>query len=361
MHVEHDVEKSGKASVLRHVDNRNSNCYDCQTPQGFLMNKPTYRIVEANGLKLRIAEQGQGPLVLFCHGFPETSHAWRHQLRALAAAGYRAVAPDLRGFGGSDQPEQVEAYKVLDVIGDLVALVKVLGERQAVLVGNDWGATIAWQAARLRPDCFRAVAALGVPMMGRAPMLPSRLFPKTDHAWFYTHYFSEEGLAEKDLEADTTTSLRRILFSASGNAGPRDDLSTPNPFGMLSRSNGLIETLPEPGGIPDWLEPSDFAEFVAAFDVSGFRGGLNYYRNLDRNWAIDAAFEDLRVEVPALYLVGERDTSLAMPGMKDIIDAMPTLVPKLRVSRVIPNAGHWLQQEAASRVNSELLQFLGAL
>lgn len=325
------------------------------------MTNPIFRIVEANGLKLRIAEQGHGPLVLLCHGFPETSHAWRHQLQALAVAGYRAVAPDLRGFGGSERPEQVEAYKALDVIGDLVALVKVLGERQAVLVGNDWGATIAWQAARLRPDCFRAVAALGVPMMGRAPMPPSQLFPKTDQAWFYIHYFLEEGLAEEELEADTATSLRRIFFSASGNAGPRDDLSTPNPFGMLPRRSGLIATLPEPGDIPDWLESSDFSKFVEAFDESGFRGALNYYRNLDRNWAIDAAFEGLRVEVPALYLVGERDTGLAIPGMKDIIDAMPTLVPRLRFSSVIPKAGHWLPQEAASRVNAELLRFLDAL
>jgi pimeloyl-ACP methyl ester carboxylesterase len=325
------------------------------------MTNPIFRIVEANGLKLRIAEQGHGPLVLLCHGFPETSHAWRHQLQALAVAGYRAVAPDLRGFGGSERPEQVEAYKALDVIGDLVALVKVLGERQAVLVGNDWGATIAWQAARLRPDCFRAVAALGVPMMGRAPMPPSQLFPKTDQAWFYIHYFLDEGLAEEELEADTATSLRRIFFSASGNAGPRDDLSTPNPFGMLPRRSGLIATLPEPGDITDWLESSDFSKFVEAFDESGFRGALNYYRNLDRNWAIDAAFEGLRVEVPALYLVGERDTGLAIPGMKDIIDAMPTLVPRLRFSSVIPKAGHWLPQEAASRVNAELLRFLDAL
>lgn len=137
-----------------------------------------HRFIEANGIRLHVAEQGNGPLVLLCHGFPETSHAWRHQLAALAQAGFHAVAPDLRGYGLSECPEDIGQYTTLDVIGDLVALVGVLGESQAVVVGNDWGATIAWQAAMLRPDRFRGVAALGVPMMSRAPCAPSRLFPQ---------------------------------------------------------------------------------------------------------------------------------------------------------------------------------------
>lgn len=320
-----------------------------------------HRIIEANGLKLQIAEQGQGPLVLLCHGFPETSHAWRHQLKDLAAAGYRAVAPDLRGYGGSECPPDTASYSALDIVGDLVALVRQLGESQAVVVGNDWGATIAWQAARLRPDCFRAVVALGVPMMGRPPIPPSHLFPKTDQFWFYVHYFLEEGLAERELDADVATALRRIFFSASGSAGPRNEPGTPNPFGMLPRPGGLIASIPEPNGLPGWLEKAEFDEFVQAFKKSGFRGGLNYYRNLDRNWAIDAAFEGLHIQVPALYLVGERDTGLAIPGMKEIISAMPDLVPNLRASHIIPNAGHWLQQEAPALVNSELIQFLDSL
>lgn len=171
---------------------------------------PFQHFVETNGIKLHVAEQGQGPLVLLCHGFPETSHAWRHQLPALAAAGFRAVAPDLRGYGKSDAPRDVAAYAVMDVLGDLVALVKALGERQAVVVGGDWGATLAWHAALVRPDVFRAVAALGVPMMGRAPMAPSRLFPQTDEAWFYTHYFTEPDTAERELQRDVTVTLRKI-------------------------------------------------------------------------------------------------------------------------------------------------------
>lgn len=325
------------------------------------MTMTRHHTVCAQGLHFQVAEQGQGPLVLLCHGFPETSHAWRHQLPALAQAGYRAVAPDLRGFGGSDCPSSVEAYGLLELVGDLVGLVDALGEQQAVVVGNDWGATLAWQAARLRPDRFRAVAGLGVPLMGRAPMLPSQLFPKMDDAWFYIHYFLEPGLAEHELQADVELSLRKIYFAASGEAGPRDEATTPNPFGMVSRRQAFLDTLPTPTKLPSWLTSEDMSTFVKAFSRTGFAGGLNYYRNLDRNWRCEAAFDGLRVEVPALFMVGERDTGLVMPGMKDIIQAMPALAPQLRGSHVIPGAGHWLPQEAPDAVNSALLDFLRAL
>lgn len=319
-----------------------------------------HRFIEANGIRLHVAEQGNGPLVLLCHGFPETSHAWRHQLAALAQAGFHAVAPDLRGYGLSECPEDIGQYTTLDVIGDLVALVGVLGESQAVVVGNDWGATIAWQAAMLRPDRFRGVAALGVPMMGRAPCAPSRLFPQNEQAWFYTHYFSECGLADRELALDVGATLRKIYFSASGDVGVRD-ASTPNPFGLVPRDKPYLDTLDDFPSLPNWLGAADLEEFVHAFEVSGFRGGLNYYRNLDRNWETQAAFEGLRIEVPALYLVGERDTGLAMPGMREMIDAMPKTVPNLRTSEVVAAAGHWLPQEAPGVVNAALIEFLNGL
>lgn len=316
--------------------------------------------IEANGIRLHVAEQGKGPLVLLCHGFPETSHAWRHQLAALAQAGFHAVAPDLRGYGLSDCPEGIGQYTTLDVVGDLVALVGVLGESEGVIVGNDWGATIAWQAAMLRPDRFRGVVALGVPMMGRAPLAPSRLFPQNDQAWFYTHYFSKRGLAESELKRNVAATLRKIYFSASGDVGVRD-ASTPNPFGLVPRDKQYLDTLGDFPSLPDWLGSADLEAFVRAFNVSGFLGGLNYYRNLDRNWEMQAAFEGLRIEVPALYLVGERDTGLAMPGMREIIDAMPKIVPNLRKSAVVPTAGHWLPQEAPDVVNAALVEFLREL
>jgi pimeloyl-ACP methyl ester carboxylesterase len=323
------------------------------------MTSPTSAMIETNGVRLHVTEQGEGPVILLLHGFPETSHSWRNQLPALAAAGYRAVAPDLRGYGRSDCPADASRYTTLDIVGDLVGLLDAIGARQAVVVGNDWGATIAWQAAQTRPDRFRAVVALGVPFMARAPMAPSRLFPQDAHAWFYTHYFSHAS-AKDELENNVATTLRKIYFAASGDAGTRDGHS-PNPFAMVSKDLGYLAPLPEPVQPPSWLSAADMAACVGTFTHSGFQGGLNYYRNLDRNWELQAAFDGLPVHVPALYMVGERDTGLAMPGMKEIIAGMAAVVPDLRGSHVIPEAGHWLQQEAAKDVNKSLTGFLGTL
>jgi len=317
----------------------------------------TQSFIETNGVRLSVATQGAGPLVLLLHGFPETSYAWRHQLTGLSNAGFRAVAPDLRGFGLSDCPIEPGRYTTLDIIGDLVGIMDALGEKNAVVVGNDWGATIAWQAALLRPDRFRAVVALGVPMMGRAPISPSRIFPQNEQAWFYTHYFSQPGQAESELELDVAATLRKLYFWASGDAGPRDQ-KTPNPFGLVARQAGLLGALPEPASPPTWLDKADFDAFVRAYKASGFRGGLNYYRNLDRNWELQAAFNGLLVQTPALYLVGEYDTGLAIPGMREIIGDMRKLVPNLRDSQIIQRAGHWLQQEAPDLVNTAVIEFL---
>ena len=176
----------------------------------------------------------------------------------------------------------------------------------------------------------------------------------------YTHYFSQVGLAEAELERDAAATLRKIYFWASGDAAPRIE-ETPNPFTFVPRQAGLLDTLPEPATLPTWLDSADWNIFVGAFKKSGFRGGLNYYRNLDRNWALQAAFDGLTVQVPALYLVGEHDTGLAMPGMCEIIHAMPKFVPDLRGSHVIARAGHWLQQEAPDQVNRTVIEYLRSL
>lgn len=313
-------------------------------------------------IRMSIIEAGHGPLVLLCHGFPETKYAWRHQIAALAHAGYRAVAPDMRGYGKTEAPEHPDQYTVFHAVGDLVALLDALGEQQAVLVGHDWGATVAWQAALMRPDRFRAVVALSVPMMGLPPMSPSRIFPQDDESLFYTLYFQDPNGAEAEFGRDVSLTLHKLIFAASGEAGPRlPGDSTPNPFGMVSRSMGLLQSLPEPSSLPDWLCALDFNRLVQDFETSGFRGGLNYYRNLDRNWELQHVAAGMPITVPALFMIGERDTGLSIPGMDQIIAEMPTLVPDLRGSHIIPEAGHWLQQERPKEVSTAILRFMESI
>jgi len=323
------------------------------------MTQLNYREVEANGLRMRIADHGEGPLVLLCHGFPEAAYAWRHQLIALADEGYRAVAPDLRGFGCTDAPAEVEAYALQLLVGDMVALLDTLVAESAVIVGNDWGATLAWHAALLRPDRFTAVAAIGVPIMGRPPIPPTQLFPQTDDALFYTLYFQDEGVAEAEFESDIRRTLLKIYYSACGEAGSREPLDgTPNPFAMVSRRDGLLAPLPMPRRGLSWLTDGDLAAFEADYSKSGFRGGLNLYRNLDRNWTFHAALSGRTVDVPALYMVGTRDTGLAMPGMQQMIEGQKMLTPQLRDPIYLKECGHWAQQERPDQVNELLVTFL---
>lgn len=320
------------------------------------------RIVETSTIKMNVVEQGDGPLILFCHGFPETSHAWRHQIPALAAAGFRAVAPDMRGYGETERPASVDEYTVFHLVGDMVALLDALRADTAIIVGNDWGATIAWRAAQMRPDRFRAVVAMSVPMMGQPPLPPTRMFPQTGEALLYALYFQEAGLAEAEFEADTRRTLRKLLFAASGEAGPRHPGDgTPNPFGMVSRRDGLLPALPDPQVMPDWLTETDLEANVRAFTQSGFTGGLNYYRNLDRNWQLLASLAGLKIQIPSLFMVGERDTGLSIPGMQDIIRAMPALVPQLAETLVVPGSGHWLPQERPGIVNDAIIGFTNRL
>jgi pimeloyl-ACP methyl ester carboxylesterase len=305
-----------------------------------------------------VLDEGRGPAVLLCHGFCEAAHAWRHQIDALANAGFRAIAPDMRGYGLTESPVEIDEYTVFHMIGDMIALLDALEVRHAVIVGSDWGATIAWQAARLRPDRFRGVVALGVPMMASTPRMPTSYFPESDDALFYVRYFQHPGVAEAELEADADLTMRRLLFGASGDAGPRgEDDRTPNPFGMVSRANGLLAALPDPEPLPPWLPRPALDALVSSYRASGFRGGLNYYRNLDRNWQLLAAFDGVPVMVPARFLIGERDPGLSIPGMRDIISEMPRLVPNLQASRILTEAGHWLQQERPLDVNEEVIRF----
>jgi pimeloyl-ACP methyl ester carboxylesterase len=326
------------------------------------MSEVTHRFLETNGLRMHVAEQGEGPLVILCHGFPESRYSWRHQLAALAAAGFHAVAPDMRGYGQTDRPEAIDQYTILHLVGDMVGLLDALGDRTAVIAGHDWGAPVAWHAALMRPDRFRAVVGLSVPFRPRGSTRPTTAMPRTDDAWFYQLYFQEPGLAEAELERDARVTIRRLLYTGSGDVPRRSStLASPDAVGMVPRRGGLLSRTVEPGALPTWLTEADIDYYAGQFATTGFRGGLNWYRNIDRSWEVLAPFAGARVTVPALYLAGDRDLVVHFRGMDQLLPNLTRFVPELRKSVMLPGCGHWTQQERPEEVNAEMIEFLRGL
>ena len=314
-----------------------------------------HRTVESNGIRIHLAERGVGPLVLLCHGFPEGWYSWRHQLEALAAAGYRAVAPDMRGYGNTEIPCDVGSFTVLHHVGDMVGVVNALGYDHAVIVGHDWGAPVAWTAALSRPDVFRAVAALSVPFSRRPTDPPTTLMPITDKSMWYALYFQSPGVAEVELERDVRSSLRSMLASGFGESQPSDELL------MVSAEYGLLAGMRHLAPLPLWLEEKDLDYFTEQFSKTGFVGGLNWYRNMDRNWELLADFAETQIKVPALFIYGDRDVVARFPGMSAVIDTLSDRVPGLRRALRLTNCGHWTQQEKPAEVNKALIDFLDEL
>jgi pimeloyl-ACP methyl ester carboxylesterase len=318
------------------------------------MPEVTHRMVETNGIRLHVAEQGSGPLVILCHGFPECWYSWRHQLRTLAEAGFHAVAPDLRGYGRSDRPEGVEKYTLLHDLGDIVGLVDALGAGPAVIAGHDVGATIAWQAALLRPDRFRAVIALSVPFRPGGfgvSVPPTTLMPQNEDAVFYQLWLQTPE-AEAALGRDLRRSFRAQFYSLSG------DRPAAGGFvgGMVPRKGA---PLANPVSLPAWITETDIEVYVTEFTQSGFGGPLGWYRNLDRSWELMAPFAGAAVTVPALYMAGDRDFVAAV--YSKFIAAQSALVPKLRPPIVLAGCGHWTEQERAPEVNAAMIDFLRSL
>ena len=320
------------------------------------MAQPNFETVATNSIHLRVALAGQGPLVVLVHGWPESWYSWRHQIPALAEAGYRVAAPDARGYGGSDKPEAIEAYAIKEMCADIAGLVTALGETQAVLVGHDWGAPIVWNTALFHPEKVRAVVGLSVPHTGRGPAPRIELFRNIyKDRFFYQLYFQEPGVAEAELEADVRTSLRKIYYWASGEAiaaGIR--LHKP-------ADAKLLDDLPDPEPFPAWLTPVDLDYYVGEFQQSGFRGPLNRYRTSRLDFEHQAAVADKCVAQPAAFIAGSLEPVLHyLPGV-DLIETMRTRVADLRLVRLIEGAGHWVQQERPEEVNAALTTFLRGL
>jgi len=306
--------------------------------------------ITTNGIKMHVASAGKGPLVLLCHGWPESWYSWRHQLKALAEAGYRAVAPDMRGYGQTDKPEAIDQYTLLQLTGDMVGAVDALGFKDAVIVGHDWGAPVAWHSALFRPDKFKAVAGLSVPFRPRGEASPTAAMPRTDKAIFYQLYFQEPGVAEAEFERDPYRLVSAMLFGLSA-----------NPVGamMVPREGGWLSTFAAPeGNLPSWITKGDVDFYANELKQAGFRGGLNWYRNVDRNWSLLAPWAGAKVSVPALYIAGDRDPVVRFPGMDKLIPNLPLFVPQLRKTIMLPDCGHWTQQERPDEVNAALLEFL---
>lgn len=322
------------------------------------MSSPALRTVKSNGLTVRIAEQGSGPLVLLLHGFPEGWYSWRHQLAALAAAGYRAVAPDQRGYGGTDKPAAIDAYDILSLVADAVGVVDALGEKQAVVVGHDWGAPVAWHCGLLRPDLFRAVGLLSVPYLPRhwadpRPTDAMKAMVGADKE-FYQLYFQEPGKAEVELNADVRRAVTMFLYAASGDAPPEKRWRY-----IFNKGERLLDTGGLADVLPGWLTEANIDHWVGEFTRDGFRGPLNWYRNLDRLWGQTHFLCGAKLRQPVLFAAGEKDAVVEM--YRPAVDAMPHTCIDLRVHELLPGAGHWIQQERPERVNELLLGFLRGL
>jgi len=320
---------------------------------------PDFRTIDVGELKLRVAVQGHGPLVLMVHGFPESWYSWRHQMAPIAEAGFTAAAIDVRGYGGSDKPPAVGDYAMEHMVADVAGAIQALSPgAPAVIVGHDWGAPIVWNSALSRPDVVRAVAGLSVPYTGVPARSMREVYEETFTArgrFFYQHYFQPPGVAEAEMEADVRGALRRFYYAISGDA---PDGTWPNDKVV---GDTLLHRLPDPDPFPAWLTDADLDYYVGEFERSGFRGPLNRYRNHDADFAWLQRFKGRKIEQPALFIGGERDPVLTMFGRTDFVPIIKGQIPDLRGHDVLPGCGHWTQQERPAEVNQRLTSWLKAL
>ncbi|MFF3164547.1 alpha/beta fold hydrolase [Streptomyces sp. NPDC003273] len=316
-----------------------------------------HRIVEAPAGRLHMVEQGTGPLVLLVHGFPESWYSWRRQLPALAAAGYRAVALDVRGYGRSSKPADTDAYRMLDLVEDNVALVHVLGEENAVVVGHDWGSNIAATSALLHPEVFRAVALLSVPYAPPGGPRPTDIFGQIGgpEQEFYVSYFQEPGRAETEIEPDVRGWLAGFYAALSADTMPAQ--GEPDPH-FVAPGGQLRDRFPA-GILPAWLAEDDLDVYAGEFERTGLTGALNRYRNVDRDWEDLAPHRGAPIKQSSLFIGGTLDASTTW--MSDAIDAFPTTLPGLTASHLVEGCGHWIQQERPEEVNRLLIGWLNTL
>jgi pimeloyl-ACP methyl ester carboxylesterase len=317
------------------------------------------QIIDTGDVRLRVAIAGEGPLIVLIHGFPESWYSWRHQLTALAEAGFHAVAPDQRGYCrtgpacGPGQSDEVSDYTILHLTGDVIALMDALGEERAVVAGHDWGAPVAWHTALLRPDRVRGVIGLSIPYRPRGRSAPIPAMRAGIGEGFYMVYFQQSGVADEELGRDLRATFRRVLSSASGDSQ--------GGVPVISPGGGFLDLCPEPRSLPPWLTGEDIDAYAADYAEAGFTGPLNWYRNLDRNWELTGAWHGARVIVPALYVAGDRDLVLNFPGARQMLPRLREFAPRLREPVLLDGCGHWTQQERPDEVSKAMIGFLREL
>ncbi|MEN9718687.1 MAG: hypothetical protein RIQ99_1565 [Pseudomonadota bacterium] len=313
-----------------------------------------HRTIEANGIALHYVEEGAGPTVILLHGFPYTWFEWRHQIIALAQAGYRVIAPDIRGFGESGKPADSRDYSILHCAGDVVALLDALDEQRAVLVGHDLGAWVAAATARLRPDLFPALALVSTVVPPREAQPPSAGWAAIEAQTggrFYHHYFQEPGLADTQFDRDPAVSLRSIYNAISGTAKEAERWRL-----IVMPGETALDTLPDPGQVPAWLGEAALAEYVRHYAAHGFTPPLAHYRCRDLNWELTAAWAGQRITQPTVFIGGAADPALT--AMQSLYDRLDEVYPGLVRKVLLPGVGHGAPEESPERVTAELLSFL---
>ncbi|MBN3932631.1 alpha/beta hydrolase [Streptomyces verrucosisporus] len=316
----------------------------------------THRSVPSPGGRIHLVEQGSGPLVLLVHGFPESWYSWRHQLPAIAAAGYRAVAIDVRGYGRSSKPAATDAYRMLHLVEDNVAVVRALGEETAVVVGHDWGSPIAANSALLGPEVFRAVGLLSVPYSPRGGPRPGEVFARMGgEEELYVSYFQRPGRAEAEIEPDVRGWLAGLYAALSADTMPAPGAPDPH---FVGRGATMRERFPA-DRLPAWLGEEELDFYAGEFERTGFTGALNRYRNMDRDWEDLAAYDGAPVTQPSLFIGGGLDASTTW--LADAIEAYPATLPGLVASHILDGCGHWIQQERPAEVNRLLTDWLATL
>ena len=324
------------------------------------MEQRTRRIRTAPGIELEVIDAGTpgDPVIVLAHGWPESSHSWRHQIDPLVEAGWRVLVPDQRGYSSSSAPREVEAYGSDLLSADLIALLDDVGARTATFVGHDWGALVVWDLARLHPDRVAGLINVSVPYTPW-PMKPTDLFRAMyEDRFFYMLYFQTVGPAEDELDADVEHTMRTVMWIASGEMSPTPDAPGDLPpmagTGLLD-AWALGQDIPD--GLPEWLEEADFRRYVEQFTESGFFGPISWYRNLDADWELT---KDLPAPAaPSAFIGGSRDMVIA--HRMDYVESMATVLPDYRGHWIIDGPGHWTQQEAPTEFNVALLEALSAL